>query len=73
MKANRTQLDKLGKNPYRLMTSSPKTYLLLLMLLGTFTALAQTTTPPAAKILTPAEQKRKDKLEKEIQEQRKYL
>lgn len=54
------------------MIVSPKICLLFLLILGTFTALAQTTTPPAAKTLTPAEQKRRDKLEKEIQEQRKF-
>jgi len=43
-----------------------------LLTAGTLTAYAQTTTPPAAKTLTLAEQKRKDKLEKEIQEQRKF-
>lgn len=46
--------------------------LLLLLILGTLTAYAQTPTPPAPQTLSPAEQKRKDKLEKDIQEQRKF-
>lgn len=43
-----------------------------MLILGTLTAYAQTPTPPAPQTLSPAEQKRKDKLEKDIQEQRKF-
>lgn len=51
----------------------PTTLLTALFLtVGSLAAYAQTATPPDAKTLTPAEQKRKDKLERDIQEQRKF-
>lgn len=54
------------------MINCRKICLCLFLTAGTLTALAQTTTPPAPQTLTPAEQKRKEKLEKEIQEQRQF-
>ena len=51
----------------------PTTLLIALFLTaGALTAYAQNPTAPAPQTLGPAEQKRKDKLEKDIQEQRKF-
>ncbi len=54
------------------MISCRNIYLFLFLTAGTLTAYAQTTTPPTPQTLSPAEQKRKDKLERDIQEQRKF-
>lgn len=54
------------------MTIQQKAFLLCLFALGPIAVTAQTTTPPTAKTLTPAEQKRQEKLQKEIEAQRKF-